>query len=75
MLVDFVVGLGAFITLLIVIAHSYKKPELGIFASILLLLLGLFVLDSGVQYKIGETITTTYTYAGNVTSLTVAENL
>ena len=61
MIIEFVIGLGVVIGILIFLAEGTKKPEMGAFASVMLIILAGWVLMDGMQYKIGDNSTITRT--------------
>lgn len=68
MLIDLVLGFGVLVGILTILAEGTKKPEVGVMAALLLLMLGLWVLTDGMQYKTGETVTTSITGTNPTTS-------
>lgn len=59
MLIEFVTGLGVIIGILVVLAEGTKKPEIGAFASVLLIIMAAWILGDGLQYKVGDNSTIT----------------
>jgi len=74
MIIEFVMGFGGLIGILILLAEGTRKPEMGVFACILLFILSAWVLMDGMQYKTGDTILTTTT-GTDISTLDNATNI
>jgi hypothetical protein len=74
MLLELVTGFGIFILILVILAETTKKPIVGAIASLVLLVLAMWIFLDGIQYKIGQDIvktenTTTNSSLNSSTSL------